>query len=46
MLNVYRNRDRAKYERLVRRHIHDASERFRKEYARRKHAGEDVALPK
>jgi DNA-binding GntR family transcriptional regulator len=46
MLNIYRNRDRAKYERLARRHIHDASERFRKEYARRKHAGEDVALPK
>ena len=46
LLNVYRNRDRAKYERLVRRHIHDASERFRKEYARRKHAGEDVAPSK
>lgn len=46
LLDIYRNRDRANYETRVRRHIHDASERFRKEYARRKHAGEDVTPPK
>ena len=46
LLNVYRNRDRGRYETLARRHIHDASERFRKEYARRKQAEEDAAPPK
>lgn len=46
LLAVYRKRDRAQYETLARKHIHDASERFRKEYARRKQAGEDAAPPK
>lgn len=45
LLDVYRKRDRAMYEMLVRRHIHDASERFRKEYARRKQTGEGGASP-
>jgi len=33
---AYRRRDRTTYEKLVRKHIRDASERFRREYSRRK----------
>lgn len=40
MLQAYQKRDRQRYETLVRRHISDASKRFRSEYARRKAAGE------
>lgn len=43
LLKVYRDRDGSRYESLARKHIHDASERFRKEYGRRKQTGEDVA---
>jgi len=42
LLDLYRKRDRERYENLVKMHIHEASERFRKEYARRKSA-EEVA---
>ncbi len=33
--DLYRKRDRVQYERLVRRHIGEAAERFRREYAKR-----------
>jgi DNA-binding GntR family transcriptional regulator len=34
--NAFKRRDRTTYEKLVRKHIHNGSERFRKEYLRRK----------
>ncbi len=40
LLDLYRKRDRQRYEKLVRTHIREASERFQKEYARRKSVGE------
>jgi DNA-binding GntR family transcriptional regulator len=46
ILIVYRKRDRATYETLVRRHIHDALERFRKEYVRRRQVGEKATPQK
>jgi DNA-binding GntR family transcriptional regulator len=46
LLALYRKRERRRYEELARKHIHDAAERFRKEYARRASAGEKVAAPK
>lgn len=36
---AYKRRDRTTYEKLVRKHIQDASERFRSEYSRRKNPG-------
>lgn len=36
---AYRQRDRIEYEKRIRRHIHEASERFRVEYKRRKRRG-------
>ena len=43
ILDAYRHRDRAEYERLVRSHIGEAAERMWKEYARRKKAEEEIA---
>lgn len=40
IFEFYRQRDRAQFETSVRKHIHDASERFRREYARRRVDGE------
>jgi DNA-binding GntR family transcriptional regulator len=37
--DAYRRRDRTTYEKLVQKHIRDASERFRREYSRRKNPG-------
>lgn len=37
IFNAYRHRDRAEYEILVRKHIKDASQRFYREYSRRKY---------
>ena len=45
ILDAYRQRDRAAYERLVRTHIGEAAERMWKEYARRKKAGEEISSP-
>lgn len=42
LFDSYRARDRAEYERLVRIHIHDASVRFRNEYAKRKSRKEET----
>ncbi len=41
--DAYRRRDRTTYEKLVRKHIRDASERFRREYARRNDPGDIIA---
>lgn len=43
LLNLYRKRERENYEKLVRRHIREASERFRTEYSRRMNNGEEAA---
>jgi DNA-binding GntR family transcriptional regulator len=40
IFDIYRQRDRAEYQTLVRKHIRDASERFRRAYEKRKSAGD------
>lgn len=42
LFDIYRARDREAYGRLVRIHIHDASVRFRNEYAKRKSKKEEM----
>jgi DNA-binding GntR family transcriptional regulator len=42
IFSAYRRRDRVAYEKLVRKHIRDASERFRREYSTRKNPGAAV----
>lgn len=42
LLILYRKRDRENYEKLVKRHIREASERFRTEYSRRMNNGDDT----
>ena len=40
LFDLYRKRERGRYEKLARTHIREASKRFQKEYARRRSAGE------
>ncbi len=46
IFEFYRQRDRAQFETIVRKHIHNASERFRREYARRRDDGGKVLSTK
>lgn len=41
IFNAYRHRDRVEYETLVRNHIKDASQRFHREYSRRRKTNEE-----